>query len=375
VARTSVLHLVHTIAYGGIETAIINWLRRLDRSRFDVHLACFANPGETERPFVEAAEAHGLHVDKIPWARRKPLIRSARALAALLETRRVDILHTHNPYADFVGLIASRMRRVKTITTVYVWDDLGWKRNVLQWLDRLAIRHFDRISAHCEDTYKRTLALGLPAHKVNTLICGYEIEPLTLDADERRTRRQSLGAADDDVVLVNAARLWPEKAQDRLLRCFRKIADRHPNVRLWIAGVGPSEQALRQLTRELRLEDKVQFLGFVTQLAELLALVDIQIDPAQAAGVSLAICSGMAAGLPIVAADVGGLHEVVKTGHTGILVPRDDESAYVDAVSRMIEHPAERRRVGNAARTFIETRYSLHCAVEQVEATYRNLMS
>ena len=49
------MHLIHSMAYGGIETAVINWLRKIDRARFDVSLVCFANPGETEGPFVKAA--------------------------------------------------------------------------------------------------------------------------------------------------------------------------------------------------------------------------------------------------------------------------------------------------------------------------------
>lgn len=373
--RVPVLHLVHTIAYGGIETAVLNWLGRLDRSRFEPHLACFANPDGSEAPFVEAAGARGLEVAKIPWGRHKPLVRSARALVRLLDERRIEILHTHNPYADFVGLAASRMRPVKTITTVYVWDDLGWKRNVLQWLDRAAIRHFDVVSAHCEDTYRRTLEFGFAQEKVTTLICGYEAESATLSRDERRRGRAALGADEGDLVFANIARLWPEKAQDMLLRAFRRVADRHPEARLWIAGVGPSESALRALCTGLGLDDRVRFLGFVKDLPGLLALVDVMVDPAQAAGVSLAICSGMAAGLPIAATDVGGLREVLKPGHTALLFPKDDEDACVEAMLHLAQDADQRARLGGAAREFLATRYSLAGAVAAVEKTYDSLVT
>ena len=128
--KISVLHLIQTIGYGGVETAVINWLRKIDRSRFDVHLVCFANPGQTEAPFVEAAERQGLTVMKVPWSRRKPFLKSARSVARILRENRVDILHTHNSYANWVGLITRWMVPVKIITTLYVWDKLEWKRNV-----------------------------------------------------------------------------------------------------------------------------------------------------------------------------------------------------------------------------------------------------
>ncbi|MBX3673048.1 MAG: glycosyltransferase, partial [Burkholderiales bacterium] len=301
--------------------------------------------------------------------------RSARALVRLLDERRIEILHTHNPYADFVGLAASRMRPVKTITTVYVWDDLGWKRNVLQWLDRAAIRHFDVVSAHCEDTYRRTLEFGFAREKVTTLICGYEAESATLSRDERRRGRAALGADEGDLVFANIARLWPEKAQDMLLRAFRRVADRHPEARLWIAGVGPSESALRALCTGLGLDDRVRFLGFVKDLPGLLALVDVMVDPAQAAGVSLAICSGMAAGLPIAATDVGGLREVLKPGQTALLFPKDDEDACVEAMLHLAQDADQRARLGDAAREFLATRYSLDGAVAAVEKTYDSLVT
>ena len=311
--KISVLHLIQTIGYGGVETAVINWLRKIDRSRFDVHLVCFANPGQTEAPFVEAAERQGLTVMKVPWSRRKPFLKSARSVARILRENRVDILHTHNSYANWVGLITRWMVPVKIITTLYVWDKLEWKRNVQQVIDRWVIPYFDMISAHCEKTYEQTMAFGIPASRLRTLICGYETQRAeNLSPEERKKRRREMSIEDDHVLIVNVARLYPEKAQDFLMKCFRKVLEKHPRARLWILGVGPSEEYLKKCRSDLGLEDSVQFLGFINDLAPLLSLVDIQVDPARAAGVSLAICSGMAAGLPIISADVGGLWEVLK---------------------------------------------------------------
>ena len=373
--RIHVLHLLHTVAYGGIETAILNWVQRMDRERFHVQLACFDNGDGGHLPFVEAARARGLAVATIPWSRAKPVLRAARALVRLVDEHAIDIVHTHNPYADFTGLAASWMRPVRTITTAYVWDDLGFKRNVLQWLDRLAMRRFDRVSAHCEETWRRTVAYGFPGEEVETLICGYDVAPVALTAEERREGRAAFGAGDDDIVIANVARLYPEKAQDLMLRCFARIAAREPRARLWIAGVGPSEGELRALCSRLGLDGRVRFVGFVKELERFMPLVDIQWDPARAAGVALAICSGMAAGVPIVAADVGGLREVLKPGRTGVLVPKDDERGYEEAILRLAADPAERRRIGGNARDFLATEYSLATAVARVERTYRAMMA
>jgi glycosyltransferase involved in cell wall biosynthesis len=91
-------------------------------------------------------------------------------------------------------------------------------------------------------------------------------------------------------------------------------------------------------------------------------------------GVALSIGEGMAAGLPVVGTDVGGMSEVVKHGRTGVLVPLEDERGFIDAVVRLARAPAERVRLGAAGRHFITHDYSLDTAVGAVEQAYLDLM-
>ena len=373
-SRVRVLHLIHTMAYGGVETALLNWVRRFDRDRFDVHVACFANPGATETPFVETATAQGLAVATIPWGRRKPLLKAARALAAHIRRLDIDILHCHGWYADYVGAITGRLVSVKTITTQYVWFDFDVKRNLIQWLDQYAIRLFDRVTAHCEATRLSTIARGFAPERVTTLACGFETHRVELRPAERLERRRSAGIADDDLLIVNVARLYPEKAQDFLLECFRQIHAREPRARLWIAGIGPLEAQLRALSSRLKLDDRVSFIGFAKDLPSVLALADLQVHPARIEGVPLAICEGMAAGLPIVASAVGGLPEVLGDGDNGVLVPPGDGAVFVEAVLDLLGDPERAGRLGRNARRFIEQDYSLTAAVRRVEATYAEMM-
>ncbi len=372
--RISVMHLIHTMAYGGIETSVINWLRKIDRLRFDVSLVCFANPGETEAPFVTAAARVGLHVLKIPWNRCKPVLRATRTLVKLMRAHKVDILHTHNCYADCIGALAARLFRAKTVATVYVWADYDWKRNIIQAIDKKVLRLFDRVTAHCEDTRHKTVKFGSFRGGVETLICGFETRPRTVLEEERRRRRSELGARDDEIVLGNVARFYPEKAHDSLLRSFKTILSHYPKTRLWILGVGPLEPKIRALCGSMGLDDHVRFLGFIEDLPALMRLLDIQVHPAHVEGVPLALCEGMAAELPIVASAVGGIPEILDQGKCGVLVRPGDEEGFAQAVLSLIRNPQERRRLGMAARQFVENDYSLDRAVGRVQQMYCEMM-
>ena len=206
------------------------------------------------------------------------------------------------------------------------------------------------------------------------LTCGYECESVSLSPEERRQGRREFGAADGDVVLANIARLYPEKAQDELLAIFQRIVRIHPEAKLWIAGVGPLEEKLKAQCSALGLDHAVRFTGFVKELARFLQLVDVQVNTSSSEGVPLAICSGLAAGLPIVATSVGGLPEILNHGRAGVLVSYGHPDAFVAAASRLIKDAAERKRVGTAGRQFIENDYSLKSAVARVEQTYDLLL-
>jgi glycosyltransferase involved in cell wall biosynthesis len=367
------VHLLHTMAYGGVETAILNWCRTFDRGRVLPHLLCFANPGRTEQPFVAAATEAGFDVTRIPWGRGKPVRKAAKTVADYLQANGIEILHCHNTYANVVGLLASKRYPVKTVTTMYVWGKFGFKRGILQSIDSFAMKRFDKVTAHCETCFRDTVARGIPPGQLDLLICGYPAKAVDLEPEERQRRRRLFGASPDDVVLIYMARFWPEKAHDNLLEAFEILRRKHPEVRLWLPGLGPELEKIRALCTEKRLDDWVKFLGFQNDPDSLLALADIQVHPSDNEGVALSICAGMNAGLPIVASRVGGLPEILRDGENALLIPPRSPQAFVDAVSDLISNPKKACGLGRAAQRFIEEQYSLQEATRKVEAVYTRL--
>lgn len=369
-----VVHLLHTVAHGGVETILVNWLTRLDPARVVPTMVVFANPDGSEQAFLDAASAQGIEARTIPWSRRKPVFAASRSLAKILREVDADIVHTHNVYAEIVGYLAARKVGAKVLTTLYVWADFGWKRNIQQWVSARLIRRFDLVTSQCAATMRETTRRGVPADRQRILISGHEPCHEFLTAAERESGRAAEGLTPDNVVLLNLARLYPEKAQAFLLRAFRTIVDQRPQARLWIMGVGPLDAELRSLATELGLDDTVRFVGFKPKPHRFLQLADIQVHPSFAEGVPLALCAGMAVGLPIVATAVGGVPEIVLPGRTGVLMEARDAPAFVEACLRLIDDVPERHRLGAGGRSFVENEYTLEVAASQLIATYEEMM-
>ena len=376
-APIRVMHLLHTMAYGGIETVIINWIRYHKPTELDIRLVVFSNPGGSEQAFVNEAAKYGLSVSTIPWSRGKPVFRAAKALCGLMDAHQTEVLHTHNSYAELVGLAARRFRTFKLLTTIYVWAgrDFGFKRFVLQKLSAIAIKRFDLLTVQCEKARDESSAWGFNPENVRVLPSGYEIprsEPLS--DQERLECRAARGAGPADLVVCNVARLYPEKGQARMLRIWKQLMGEHPNAKLWIYGVGPLEEELTALHQELGLGDSVRFAGFASDLMMELQLCDMQWHPSYNEGIPIAICAGMAAALPIVATAVGGIPEVIKHEQSGLLVDRDDEAAIQLATARLMSDAGLRERLGNEARRFMNEEYSMEFAVGVLTSTYRELL-
>jgi sugar transferase (PEP-CTERM/EpsH1 system associated) len=194
----------------------------------------------------------------------------------------------------------------------------------------------------------------------------------------RTIPRQRLGhfAPAGTVLIGNVARLDKIKDQAGLISAFKLLHEKpgHADCRLVIAGEGPQRHALERQIAELDLVDTVRLLGNRDDVAELLAECDVFALSSIAEGLPLTLLEAMAAGLPVVATDVGGVALVVEAGVNGTLVPAEDPKAMAAALGAYVEDSDQRRRHGDAGRTRVSTRFDLSGMVAAYSTLYDKLL-
>jgi glycosyltransferase involved in cell wall biosynthesis len=188
----------------------------------------------------------------------------------------------------------------------------------------------------------------------------------------------------EDVPIIGAvARLSPEKGLEFLLRAVALLRDRadreyKPELKLNVvlAGDGPSRESLEWLTAELRLDHRVRFLGEVAHedVPRVLESFDVFAMPSTAEGFGVSALEASAMELPVIASDVHGIPDVVVSGETGILTPPRDVEAIADAIARLIEDPALRRRMGSAGRAYVQRHYRWDDNVKLMERLYERVV-
>jgi glycosyltransferase involved in cell wall biosynthesis len=167
-----------------------------------------------------------------------------------------------------------------------------------------------------------------------------------------------------------AARLAQQKGHRFLVEAVPKVRD----AIFILAGDGPERDALEEQVRLLAVEDRVRFLGYRSDIPELLANSDALVLPSLYEGLPLAVLEAMAAGKPVVATSVGGTDEAVVDGETGFLVPPRDSDALAAAIRRVIQDDVLAQRLGANGRARVAAHFRVEAMVQQVAGVYDEVL-
>jgi glycosyltransferase involved in cell wall biosynthesis len=370
--RIKVLHIVGGGEFGGAEQHLLTLIKKIDRSEFELHIAClFAEP---LAPLVDK-EGFPAHIfpmqSKFDW---KPI----GNLASLIKTEGFHIVHTHGVRANLIGRLAAKRAGVSHIVTT-VHSVLAFDYNRLP--DRLINRLCEyttrglteRFITVCDKLAVELTADGVPKEKIFTIHNGLELEKYNPDISGDPIR-QEFGIAEDRIVMGIIARLHPVKGHTYLLEALALAVKKVPGLLLMIVGTGPDRAMLEEKCRELALGNNVVFTGFRRDVPAILASLDFLVLPSLSEGLSLTIMEGMAMKKPVLATAVGGTPEIISHQVDGYLVPPADADALAAGILRMSGEPEKVRDMGLAARRTIEERFTAAIMADKTTRIYRSLI-
>lgn len=229
------------------------------------------------------------------------------------------------------------------------------------------------VASRSEQLSSRVAALGCPPAKLRAM-------RTILPADIIYSPRHA--PVDQVWRIVQSARLVSKKGLATALRSFAAFVKKYPWSTFTIAGDGPMEEELRGLVRDLEIDDRVEFTGFLSQseLRDLFAVSHIFLHPSETAngdveGIPNAMLEAMASGLPVVATRHGGIPEVVQDGVNGLLCAERDVAGVTAALERLADDPALYVRLSQAASDCVREQFSAPRQIAAVEAMYREAIN
>jgi glycosyltransferase involved in cell wall biosynthesis len=351
-------------------------------------LICGPETGPEGSLFEEAGKL-GVQPQVLPDLVRE--IRPARDLRAFVELRRrfreadgspaFDIVHTHSSKAGILGRLAARWAGIPIVVhTVHGWGFGDHQpapvRRFYVELERFCARRTDALITVATQDRDAGLAAGIGTPERYHLIrSGIELERFGRLAGcaAREALRESFGIPREALVVGNVGRLSEQKAPLDLLRTFAEVLRGRPESWLILVGDGPLRPEVERAALRLGVQGRTILAGLRRDVPEILSTFDVFVSSARWEGLPRTLPQAMAAGLPVVATEVGGVGDAIRDGENGFLVPPGNPGALAQCVLRLLEAPALRERMGVEGRRRAPE-FGADRMIAGVSALYRHLL-
>lgn len=329
---------------------------------------------------------------KLPVLNQKEVIDGlTRRLEQIIPQIKPDVLHAHSPSLNAVA--ALRAGKKFGIPVVYevraFWEDaavdhgtskeFGLRYRLTRALETYALKRADAVTTICEGLRKDIVARGIAADKVTVIPNAVDIDKFAVGGLADQELKRKLGLQDMRLIGFIGS-FYAYEGLDVLLRAVPAMLARQSDLRVLLVGGGPQDAALRQLARDLHIEDKVVFTGRVPheQVAQYYDLLDVLVYPRLSMRLTdlvtpLKPLEAMAQGRVLAASDVGGHLELIEHGKTGVLFKADDPHSLAENVGALLAAQDSWPALRAAGRHFVETERNWPISVARYKAIYGRL--
>lgn len=316
-----ILHVVAGMTRGGLETWLMNVMRRIDRRRFRFDFCT-----GTDRPCAYDEEIRALGGRIIPCIWNRSIPRFNRLFGRILQEERYDVVHAHT--YNFAGVVlraadkgAVRKRFAHLHTTgdgrpstlpriVY--------RRLMAYLVR---RHATRVFGCSRGAFEAFFSAGWERDlRMRVVYCGADLNPFDEPMDRSGVRAE-LGLPPETPLMLHVGRFVEAKNHRYLVEIFREIRKLRGDAHLVLVGEGELLAQTRTQVREYGLDNCVHFLGVRSDVARWMKAADVMVMPSVREGLPVTMIEASAAGLPLVITDMPGIREAKEGGCSGRLLP------------------------------------------------------
>ncbi len=365
----NILHIVHSLNIGGLEHVVIDLAESFHAKGHLVTICCLSEKG----PLSVRAEGTGIRV--LTTKKRNGIDpRIPFNLRTLIKKDRFDIIHTHNEAGLVYGTPGALMAGCRNIVHTEHGKEPGYERDgMLQKVEGILLKRVRQVVL-VSDRLKETMPSlrKVKEDRIRTVINGIDAERYSV---LRHKTKMKIGLLlePDCFVIGHVARMVPLKNQLFLLSVFEELRKEFSHIKLVIAGDGPSRKDLEAYCIQAGMVRDVHFLGARSDIPEVLSMMDLFMLTSKTEGISITLLEAMAAGIPVMASNVGGTPEIIEHGRNGILLGLGDPRKWVERARELIRSPEERARLSFNGRTSVKRDFSLTAMTDSYEKIYQSL--
>ena len=334
-------------------------------------LGMFLVGGHRTAPAIEEARRRGFHVE-ILHQRGRYDPRLVMQTLSIIRRVRPAVIQSHGYKSALLSMICRGLTGIPWVAFSHGYTDENYRISVYNRMDRRLLRRADRIVAVSAAMAETFAGNGIPRERLRVVYNAVEPADHRLDADGS-TFRRCCGADSGDLLVGVIGRLSPEKGHSVFIEAFAHVAARLPSARAVLVGDGPERVRLDGLVREMGMAGRIMLAGHQGDVSDVYAAVDLVVIPSWSEGLPNVLLEAMLHGKAVVATEVGGVPEVLRTAGVGWLVKAGDALQLGRAVIEALEDARRRESDGRVGAAYVRAHYSPARRAEHIMNIYREV--
>ena len=340
--KKHIVFYTDTPLIGGAENQMYLLAKFLDKEKYEITLICsdFKNLDDWTKKF----ENEDIKVVRLNVAHKHDP-RHYFQLKAYLKHNKVDMMHIHvwNPASCRYALKLAGKYNVPTVITEHDPFELPRMKMMIK---RKLFNKVSHVIAVSESNHQLLINLFPELkNRITTIhngidVAWFESQLLSFTLKHRDDhRKENFNATKNSKIILSVAELHERKGLKYLIEAMPKVIENCPTCKLVLVGAGPDENTLKHLVKEKNIENHVIFLGYRKDIPHIMKSADIFVLPSEKEAFGLVLLEAMAAELPIIASEVGGIPEIIENGVNGMLIPPHDEDRIANAIIKLLNDP------------------------------------
>ncbi len=373
--KVKIAHIQLLPIMSGVQKVMVDFLKRLDKQKFDITVIC-----QGEGDLTEKLKVANISYRVLPEMRRKinfyyDLLTFIK-LTFMLSRLRINIIHTHSSKPGFLGRFAAKLAGVNLIVhTVhgFAFHDFSSraKRSFYGFLERIVGVVSDRViflnSSDFNYALKNRILPLKKMIKISNGVCVSEFSK----RNDIALKKKVFNIDVEQFVVGSVGRLWEQKDPATFINAIPYVLRQFPECYFFVVGNGPLEKEMKDLVRDLKIEHNVKFLGWRKDVGEILQILDVFVQTSLWEGLSLSILEAMASAKPVVATNIKGNNELILEGNGGFLVTPGDSEMLAKRIITLLKNPDLVKRFGRFNRERVLKNFNIEITVKKIEEIYQ----
>lgn len=349
---------------------------------YQVDVACSSAEGYKNEGYLQTIKntlpkttsVYHISTERTPYS-LKNLI-GVKELKEIIDKNQYSLIWTNEPVMGIATRLAARAARKNGTKVMYLAHGFhffkgapkkNWIYFPIEWAmasmcDLMVMINWEDYhftQRYISKSVKHIDGIGLDTNKFKNISSDYN------------AKRSELGIEVDDVLVLSVGELQVRKNHEPIIRAIASLND--PKIKYIICGRGELLEYLKTLSKELKIENQIQFLGHRYDIGEILKVSDIFAHPSKREGLGIAALEAMAVGLPLVTSNIQGIKDYVINDKTGYCFDPADISGYAMAIQKLANNPELRKIIGEYNMVAVE-KYSINNSMSDIETIIRELV-